>query len=156
MVKHNALSQGLFAVVDDQDYEWLNQWRWTAHLGPGGRVAAYRKVGQNKGHMSRNLWMHRVILNAPTEAEVDHINGDSLDNRRENLRLATRAQNLRNRRTFKNSKSRYKGVVYNPLNGKWKVIINFGTFDSPEDAAQAYDEAIKKLFGKFAKASLDE
>ncbi len=156
MVKRIPLSQGLFALVDDEDYEWLNQWKWTAHLGPGGRVCAYRKVDQGKGKLGRNIWMHRAMLNAPADMEVDHINGDALDNRRENLRLASRAQNLRNRKTFRNSKSGFKGVVFNPVNGKWRVTINFGTFDTPEEAATAYDEALKKLFGKFAKPNLDQ
>ncbi len=99
--------------------------------------------------------MHRLIMDCPDGMDVDHINGDGLDNRRENLRIVTRSQNLRNRKTFKNSKSGFKGVIFNPVNGKWKAIINLGTFDTSEEAAKAYDEAIKKLFGPLAKPNFD-
>ncbi len=131
MVKRIPLSQGLFALVDDEDYEWLNQWKWTADVSrKSGLKYAIRVSGQGKGLIRQRLSMHRVLMDAHAGTEVDHVNGDTLDNRRANLRLVTRAENLRNRKTFKNSKSGFKGVVFNHVNGKWRVTINFGTFDT--------------------------
>jgi hypothetical protein len=100
--------------------------------------------------------MHRVILDAPEGSEVDHVNGDGLDNRRKNIRLVTRTENLRHQKTFRNSKSGYKGVTFNPVNGRWKATLNLGTFDSAEEAARAYDRVIRRLFGSLAKTNFED
>lgn len=155
MAMQIPLTKGFVATVDEADYEYLMQWKWSAHVGPGGRVAAYRKVGQGKGQLTKNEWMHRAILAVPEELEVDHINGDALDNRRANLRLATREQNLRSRSTFKNNKSGYKGVVFDNKSKRWRAYLNIGPFDTPEEAARAYDDAVIKLFDQFAKPNFD-
>lgn len=153
MAKQISLTQGYSAIVDDEDYEWLSQHKWAVKDSRGKRYAT-RALGSRGKQIT--IWMHRLIMNCPGGMEIDHINGDSLDNRRDNLRIVTRAQNLRNRKTFKNSKSGFKGVVYNPINGKWKVIINFGTYDTAEEAAKAYVKAIEKLFGVAAKLNISE
>ncbi len=152
MSKQILLPKGYATIVDDEGYEWLNQWRWSIR-NSRGRLYVTRSPGSH-GKQIR-IWMHRLIMDCPYTMDVIHIHGDGLDNRRENLRIVTRSQNLRNCKTFKNSKSGFKGVIFNPVNGKWKAIINLGTFDTPEEAAKAYDEAIKKLFGPLAKPNFD-
>lgn len=153
MVKTISLTQGLYAKVDDEDFDWLSHWKWLAMVDKNRGVAyAARSVRTEEGKL-RPLLMHRLILNVGEGEEVDHQNGNPLDNRRENLRVVSRADNLRNRRTFKNNKSGYKGVTYNPKSKKWKVIVNIGTFDTAEEAALAYDSAIKQIFGDLARGN---
>lgn len=140
------LSQGKFALVDRTDFEWLNQWNWAA-IKSGNTYYATRSSG---------ILMHREILKPPTNLEVDHVNGDGLDNRRANLRAVTRTENLRHRNTFRNNKSGFKGVSFNPVNGKWRATLNIGTYDSAEEAAQAYDKVIRRLFGSLAKTNFND
>lgn len=102
--------------------------------------------------------MHRVILDAPADMCVDHINGNPLDNRRENLRLCTRAENNRAKHRVKSGKtSRYKGVYLMKKTGKWIAGVRahgkykrLGSFENEADAARAYNEAAKQYYGEFA------
>ncbi|MBI4675021.1 MAG: HNH endonuclease [Chloroflexi bacterium] len=147
------LTRNAFALVDNSDFEWLNQWNWILS-NSRGRLYARRAISRFEGGGS--IVMHRQIMDPPAGMEVDHINGDGLDNRRANLRLVTKEQNLRSRRTFKNNTSGYKGVVFNSKNGRWRASLNIGTFDTPEEAARAYDRVIRNLFGSLAKPNFDE
>lgn len=139
-----------FAVVDDEDYKKLSNLRWTySSAGPG-----YAEHGF-KGKLVR---MHRVIMNAQKGFMVDHINMNGLDNRKKNLRLCTKAENMRNRNMTKVNTSGYKGVVWDKINQKWVAQmklngkhLNFGRFLLKKDAAKAYNEGAKKYHGKFAK-----
>jgi hypothetical protein len=104
------------------------------------------------------LLLHRAILNAPVGLEVDHINGDGLDNRRSNLRLATREGNQRNRAARRDNTSGLKGVSLHVSTGKWQARIRtggeqvyLGVFTTPEAAHEAYAEAAIRLHGKFAR-----
>lgn len=155
MTKELILSQGKVALVDDEDFDWLNQWKWCVMR----RKKTFYVVRSARSH-SKMAYLHRVILNAPKGMEVDHINGDGLDNRRSNLRLATRAENGRNRHMQVNNKSGYKGVSWYKQYGRWRTTIkvsgktlNLGYFDLPEIAALAYDEAARGYFGEFAKTN---
>ena len=153
------LTQGVNAIVDADDYEWLNSWdwfaAWNAHTKSFYAVRNFT-VSKNKRIILR---MHRVILGceAPDE-QGDHRNGNTLDNRRKNLRKCTQPQNARNSPARINNKSGYKGVSFRKSHGKWVAQINdpvkssryIGYFDSPEEAALAYDEAAKRLHGEFA------
>ncbi len=102
--------------------------------------------------------MHQEIIQVPKGMVVDHINHDGMDNRDANLRAATRAQNMRNRRKIsKSSSSKYKGVTWKKDRSKWEASITFerkyiflGHFENEIDAARAYDEAAKKYHGEFA------
>lgn len=101
--------------------------------------------------------MHRLITGAPDGLTVDHINGNGLDNRQCNLRICTLAQNLANREKS-NGRHPYKGIWQNPVTNRWGASIqcdglkhHLGYFDSPEDAARAYNEAATRLHGPFAK-----
>ena len=138
-------TQGKIAKVSDQDFEQLSQKKW--HFNKQG--VAFRKNG-------KSIYMHRFIMQPPKFMEVDHINGDILDNTRENLRICTHADNLRNRRVNKNTRSGFKGV--RPNGSKWQGYIMFngkfialGQFDTKEDAAKAYNNVAKIYFGEFAR-----
>ncbi len=147
------LTKGRVAIVDDSDFDWLNQWKWTLKTQPGGKVYAYRQPGPRIAQ--RMIRMHRLILNAPDGVLVDHINGDGLDNRRSNLRLASSSQNGANSER-KNGVSGFRGVVRNhnrfraigSIGGKF---VHLGNFETIEDAARAYDAFAFEQFGAFAR-----
>jgi hypothetical protein len=108
--------------------------------------------------------LHRAIINAPKGLYVDHINGDTLDNRRANLRIATNSQNQANRIRLKSgTSSRYRGVTWNKASQKWQAGIkcnlkstHLGLFESEEEAARAYDRAAREMFGSFARPNFEE
>jgi len=147
------LSHGLHAIVDAADYEWLSQYKWFLW---GAGYAARRVPGGV-------LLMHREITQAPPGRDVDHINGNRLDNRRSNLRICTRAENLRNTPKRQGCLSLYKGVSSNHRHKNWFAQIWFegdnirlGTFDDETEAARAYDRAALELFGEFAWLNFPE
>lgn len=159
------LTQGQVAIVDEVDSD-LRELKWFAHFQPTyGGPGAYFAGRQFRISVGKQITkhMHRVIMERILDRglikgeQVDHINHDTLDNRRDNLRLATNAENSRNRRKRKNNKSGYTGVTYNMMTQKWQAQIMFngtpmqlGYFDEPITAAQAYDTAAKQYFGDFA------
>lgn len=133
------LTKNQFAKVDDQDYNFLNQWKW--QYNGGYAIHASR---------TNRLAMHKLLLNVPEGKFVDHINGDKLDNRKGNLRVATRSQNQWNRGISKNNTSGVTGVYWAKHMQKWNAQItingtnyNLGCFIKIEDAVFARNEAIK-------------
>lgn len=152
-MKSIPLTQGKFAIVDDQDYGFLMQWKWCArHDKKSDTWYAVSRISGNQ----RMVPMHRLIMNAPEGMEVDHRDNNGLHNWRGNLRICTGAQNKYNRRPQKANPTGYKGVYL--FEGKsWRAKIGFnkkqihlGTFPTAEAAARAYDAAASKYFGEFA------
>jgi hypothetical protein len=151
-MKEIQLTQGQVTLVDDEDYEYLNQWNWQAHYNK--KQSIYYATGViNKNFVT----MHRLILNAPKDMYVDHINHNTLDNRKENLRLATLSENQYNRKRCKRNTSGYKGVSWSKLHNKWRARIcitkerlHLGLFDTAEEAYKIYCAAAEKYHGEFA------
>lgn len=149
-MKQIPLTQGKVAIVDDADFEYFNQVKWSA-VKARDNWYAIRGNGTS---------MHREIMNAPSGMMIDHINGNGLDNRRENLRLCTNAENLRNRGKTKSNTSGYKGVTWHKGDGKYRAqmtykgkVFHIGCFDNPVAAARAYDEKARELHGAFARTN---
>lgn len=153
-MKTIPLTQGKIAIVDEADYDWLMRWKWYAQKDKNTYYAA-RGVCQNNKH--KRIWMHREILRTPSGMETDHKDGNGLNNCRENLRIATRAQNDSYRRKTLGTSSKYKGVCRRKGSQKWQVAIQvkgksiyLGLLGSEVAAARVYDKAALKHFGEFA------
>ena len=133
-MKTIPLSRGLEAIVDDEDYEWLSQWKWYALKSPG---TYYVVREEKKGSF---IYMHRLImgLRPGDGSEVDHINRNGVDNRRGNLRIVTHRENAYNQRLAKGycwSKQKQKFMAYIKIKGKRKHL---GFYDESSDAHRAY------------------
>jgi two-component SAPR family response regulator len=145
-VKEIPLTKNKATIVDDEDYEYLSQWKW--HLSRFGY--AVRKPKEQ-------IYMHRVIMNTPAGMSTDHINKDKTDNQKVNLRICTTSENMMNRDKQKNNTSGYKGVFWHERAGRWRAqirlnrkSIHLGLFDTPEEACEKYKQAEKEYFGEFA------
>ncbi len=141
-------TEPLFALVDDADYDWLSQWNWTA-------ILTKRKNG---GYAMRNeygttILMHRLIMGVEEGEEVDHKDGRGLNNQRYNLRKATRTQQIANRSSF--SKVGYKGVHMIKATGRWKMVFSHD-YDTPEEAARAYDQCARLFHGDRARLNFPD
>src|SRR3990167_296143 len=156
-MKEIPLTNGPIAIVDDEDFEFLNQWQGHSVRGYAPRREYFTEKKYH--YKSRSFRMHRIILNAPDGYEVDHINGNPLDNRKSNIRICTRQQNMRNVKLSTKNTSGYKGVSWSAIGKKWMAYISYGNkktkylgyYTDKKDAAYAYDSAAKVMFGEFAK-----
>lgn len=157
-MKEITLTKGKVALVDDSDFDWLSQWKWSAAKRPMryGEAFYAARSSWDKGE-NNVILMHRLILGCTGTMRVDHRDRNGLNNQRENLRLATASQNGQNKIVYPHS-SRFKGVARNHRRQYWQAsigvdnkIINLGCFDHEIDAAIAYNNASKIHFGEFAK-----
>lgn len=151
------LTRGKVAVIDAEDYERVSQHRWYAKVTP--------RKGREVFYAARRLWgdvdrtaitMHRFILDAPLNVDVDHKDGDGLNNTRENLRPATATQNARNAKKCPGATSVYKGVVWHRRDRVWEASIRvdkklryLGRFRTEIEAAVAYDNAARAVDPEF-------
>jgi hypothetical protein len=154
-MKQIQLTKGKFAIVDDVDFEWLSQWKWYSNNSKWGDYANRQKM--EKGKIT-HFYMHREIMKYyGYKIEgffIDHINHNSLDNRKENLRLVNDSQSQMNRKIT--NKVGFKGVnLYR--NGKWRAFskinqkqIHLGYFNTKEEAAQVYNNFAIKNFKEYA------
>lgn len=148
------LTQGQACVIDDSDWPAVKDIRWRAYKGRAGQWYA---VATARGGYT--LRMHRILTQATSGQQVDHKDGDGLNNRRDNLRTCTASENQRNRKKIKSS-SGYKGVCLNTvqkLRKPWQCHIkvngkqiHLGMYRTAKQAAKAYDAAARRLFGEFA------
>ncbi len=149
-----------FAQVDDEDYEWLNKWKWYAHSGENDRTLYARRSEWSPEFKKQiTIRMHRFIMGLTNPKTMcDHKDGNGLNNQRSNLRACTSSQNGANRRRPSIKKtSKYIGVSRKTNSTKWvaqlaknRQKIFIGHFDSEIDAAKAYDKKAKEIHGEFA------
>jgi hypothetical protein len=158
------LTRGYHALVSEQDYERVAAIKWRVKVDPDGRAyAVAHRPGSGKH--GKSILMHRFVLGiTDSNIKVDHANGLTLCNWRENLRPATNAENISNQRPHRDKRtSKLKGVCLNRRNGKFRAQIerhyhkiNLGDFPTELDAARAYDAKARELFGPFARCNFPE
>ena len=151
-MKRIELTQGQYAIVDDEDYEALMKYKWHAKFNKcNGGYYAVRSIKPSKE------FIHRVVMNCPADMIVDHINHNSLDNRKSNLRIVTKSQNQMNRRKMVSNTSGVIGVRWHKRDMRWRASITalgrdmeLGSFKSIEDATQCRRNAELKYYGKYS------
>ena len=156
MAKEIQLNKEIVSIVDDEDFEYLNQWKWYLLKSHTNYYAIRTSKPENK-----LIQLHRVVIKAKEGEFVDHINGNKLDNRKINLRICTKAQNSQNRKMSKFNKSGFNGVSWCIKNKKWVAQIScenkkihIGYYIELKDAARAYNQAAQKYHGEFAKLNV--
>lgn len=154
------LTQGRVAIVDDEDFEYLAQYRWHyANKAGGDEYSGYAvraPARVQRGVSLKKLSMHREIMKTPEGMQCDHVNGNKLDNRRCNLRNATNSQNRHNVGPYKNNKFGLKGVSKKRDKFQAQIMVNYvpkflGSFDTPQQAHEAYRIAATELHKEFAR-----
>lgn len=153
-MKKIKLTQGKVALVDNKDFDFLNQFKWYLFKNKNNFYARCSVIIKGK---RKQKFMHRMILNVSDDKIIDHRNRRGLDNQRHNLRVASFQQNNANRKSHKKSTSKYLGVCFEPSRKKFKacITINYkpitlGRFINEKDAAKCYNFAALKYHGEFA------
>lgn len=151
-----SLTKNKFTFIDDEDFERVNKYKWHTNEKAKGIFYASRKPYINGKY--ETVALHRFITDCPKGMEIDHIDGNGLNNQKKNLRICTHTENCRNIKVRKTSKSGYKGISWDKENLKWRANIqyegkylNLGRFDKIEEAIEKYNNTAEKLFGSFAK-----
>lgn len=154
-MKEIKLTRGKVALVDDEDFEYLNQYKWYA-------IDCVHTFYARRKENNRHISMHRQILGlTSSKIQGDHKDHDGLNNQKNNLRIANHSQNQANRKSFKNSSSKYIGVCWKKAAKKWQAAIyqngsnkHLGSFINESEAAIAYNEAAKIIHGEFANLNI--
>ena len=133
------LTRGLIATIDPEDYEYLSLFKWQARPTKNGIMYASGRVN------GKQVSMHRLIMGMPRGLDVHHINNNTIDNRRANLAIVTRANNLRARRMFSNNTSGYRGVSF--VNNKYYATLRVQC-DTAERAARLWDKLAVTAYGE--------
>jgi hypothetical protein len=149
-MKEIVLTQGKVALVDDDDFEWLNQWKWFCNKAG----YAVRNLPKHKSE-----YMHRAIMKTPDGLQTDHVDHNKRNNQKNNLRICNNSQNQANRHYDKSKESGYRGVEKRGNKYRAHVTVNqnmihLGHYENPEDAARVYNKAVIKYFGEFATINL--
>lgn len=151
------LTQNKYAIVDDEDYDFLNQWKWCALKQQDGKFYAVRTAivkNRNNESTPKRIAMHRLVNNTPDKLYTDHINGDTLDNRKCNLRSCTNSENQFNRGKSSNNSSGFRGV--DRAYGKFRATIQIdgnrlylGSYNTASEAGLAYQKAALKYHNQY-------
>jgi len=155
-MKKIQLTSGDYAIIDDELYDELSKITWM--LGNRGYAYMKKYLGKIDGkYKYKTILMHRYIMGVKTGKQLDHINGNRLDNRCSNLRFCNQKENMANSRKPSTNTSGYKGVTWDRQRSKWVAYIyrgksiNLGGFTTKEEAHLAYIDAAKRYSGKFAR-----
>jgi AP2 domain-containing protein/HNH endonuclease len=158
-ISYVYLTKGYKTVIDTCDVDHVSKRVWHALVHKTkGKTYVYASTNVKRDDGTVFIYgLHRYIMDAPKGINVDHRDGGTLNNTRGNIRLATHSQNMKNRRLHTNNSSGYKGVCFRPESNKWAARITtdgkrqrLGSFNSPEEAAVAYNAAAQRLHGQFA------
>jgi len=151
-MKEVKLTQGKYALVDDEDFEWLNQWKWCINSN-GYAVRDKHISGSGRNRKKIRILMHRFLNNTPDGLVTDHINANRLDNRKSNLRTLTASENIFYSGSRKNNTSGYKGVSWSIARNKWcaqickdRRVIPLGRFEKLDEAIRVRKLAEKQLY----------
>ena len=154
-MKKIQLTQNKYALVDYEDYEKINKYNWQVSKNKRSYYATRKNKNKSR------IIMHRILINCPENLQVDHINGNGLDNRKENLRICTTSQNAKNKRLNKNNTSGFKGVIWCKHHKKWlaRICVDrklkfLGYFIKINDAKEAYIKASKQYHKEFSNCGI--
>lgn len=162
-MKQIPLTRGKFALIDDEDFERVSKFKWHVVLDRSGAFYAVSSIRYKIGYNGQGkIRMHRLLLGLERfdKRKVDHIDLDTLNNIKSNLRIATTSQNAANTFLMKDNASGFKGVLWHKRDKKYQsqIVVNrnsifLGYFDDPIEAAKAYDREAIKHFGEFARTN---
>jgi len=158
----NSPKYGIKTVwIDLEDYDKIKEYKWYVkkdYYSGCFYVSSHDLTTKNK----KSIRLHRIVMDAKSDQIIDHVNHDTLDNRKQNLRFCSHQENMRNKGKLKNTSSKYKGVSFHKRDKIYtahitidKKLIHLGTFKNEIQAAMAYDEAAVKYFGEYANLNIE-
>lgn len=159
-MKKIPLTQGKLTIVDDEDFEYLNQFKWHVVSKKGIYYAVRKQYLYTINHKEKysTIYMARLIMNTPSNCLCDHKDGNGLNNQQSNLRNCTKAENQQNHGPQKNNTSGYKNIYWHEQDEMWRVRISAkgqstqgGLHHNIEDALTERDILIKEMHGRFAR-----